>query len=133
MPSAALSALPAAADAAVLPFARVVRVCPVVAFHRSSCWCCISCAFQVVERPPGESWADEFGAGSNGAAAASNWSSEFMQQQAPPRTRDWADEFAAGVANINLEDGATEEQLEAAWAAMGEDVCTQTTAACSTG
>jgi hypothetical protein len=34
--------------------------------------------------------------------------------------RDWADEFAAGVANINLNtEELTDEQLEAAWAAVG--------------
>jgi hypothetical protein len=80
---------------------------------------------QVVERAAGDAWASEFGASSSAAAAASNWSSEFMQQQgqqqqqpAPPR--DWAAEFADGFANINIGDGATEEQLEAAWAEMGE-------------
>jgi hypothetical protein len=82
---------------------------------------------QVVERPAGDAWASEFGAGSSAAAAASNWSSEFMQQQGqqqqqqqPAAPRDWAAEFADGFADINIGDGATEEQLEAAWAVMGE-------------
>lgn len=89
---------------------------------------------QVVERPAGEAWAAdfaassskadnwaaEFGAGSSAAAAASNWSNEFMQQQQQQGVhRDWADEFAKGFANINIGDGATEAELEAAWAAVG--------------
>jgi hypothetical protein len=43
-----------------------------------------------------------------------------QQQQQPAAPRDWAAEFADGFANINIGDGATEEQLEAAWAEMGE-------------
>ncbi|WIA12458.1 hypothetical protein OEZ85_012493 [Tetradesmus obliquus] len=81
---------------------------------------------KVVERAAGDAWASEFGAGSSSAAAAaSNWSSEFMQQQGqqqqqqPAAPRDWAAEFADGFANINIGEGATEEQLEAAWAEMG--------------
>ena len=88
---------------------------------------------QVVERPVCEAWASdftsssskadnwaaEFGASSSAAAAASNWSSEFMQQQQPGMQRDWADEFAKGFADITIGDGATDEQLEAAWAAVG--------------
>jgi hypothetical protein len=85
--------------------------------------CCCG-VVQVVERPAGDAWASEFGASSSAAAAASNWSSEFMQQQGqqqqPAAPRDWAAEFADGFANISIGDGATDEQLEAAWAAMGE-------------
>jgi hypothetical protein len=90
------------------------------------CCCCCLALLQVVERAPGDAWASEFGASSSAAAAASNWSSEFMQQQGqqqqqqPAAPRDWAAEFADGFANINIGEGATEEQLEAAWAAMGE-------------
>jgi hypothetical protein len=89
----------------------------------------VTTLLQVVEKAAGDSWAEEFG-GSTAAAAAgpsSAWSTEFaaqqqqqqQQQQQPGYKRDWADEFAAGVANINLDDAATEEQMEAAWAAMG--------------
>jgi hypothetical protein len=84
---------------------------------------------QVVEKPAGQSWAEEFGGAAGAAAAAgpSAWASEFQQQQQPQQQRagpapqrDWADEFAAGVANIDLNaEGVTEEQLEAAWAAVG--------------
>jgi hypothetical protein len=92
--------------------------------ERCTC-CCWRALLQVVERPAGDAWASEFGASSSAAAAAaSNWSSEFMQQQGqqqqPAAPRDWAAEFADGFANINIGDGATDEQLEAAWAAMGE-------------
>lgn len=80
----------------------------------------------MVEKPAGQAWGDEFGSTSAAAAAgpSSAWASEFQQQQqrqqqGPAVQRDWADEFAAGVANINLDDNLTEEQLEAAWAAVG--------------
>jgi hypothetical protein len=79
---------------------------------------------QVVEKPAGQAWADEFGGAAVAAAGpSSGWASEFQQQQqragpAPPR--DWADEFANGVANIDINsEGLTDEQLEAAWAAVG--------------
>jgi hypothetical protein len=83
----------------------------------------ISC-LQVVEKPAGHSWAEEFGGAAAAAGPSSGWASEFQQQQqqrsgpAPPR--DWADEFANGVANIDINsEGLTDEQLEAAWAAVG--------------
>jgi hypothetical protein len=79
--------------------------------------------WQVVEKPAGQGWAEEFGAAAAGPSAG--WASEFHQQQqqqqaGPMPQRDWADEFAAGVANINLNtEELTDEQLEAAWAAVG--------------
>lgn len=79
---------------------------------------------QVVEKPAGQSWAEEFG-GAAAQAGPSAWASEFQQQQQPQHAgpapqRDWADEFAAGVASININsEELTDEQLEAAWAAVG--------------
>eukprot|EP00879_Flechtneria_rotunda_P013327 GHRR01013917.1.p1 GENE.GHRR01013917.1~~GHRR01013917.1.p1 ORF type:complete len:656 (+),score=254.39 GHRR01013917.1:215-2182(+) len=82
---------------------------------------------KLLQQKAGAAWADEFGTtiNNNGVGAAVDWSSEFAQQQQggqqqqQPHAHDWADEFAAGVANINLSEGATDEALEAAWAAMG--------------
>jgi hypothetical protein len=83
---------------------------------------CRCCCWQVVEKPAGQGWAEKFGAAAAGPSAG--WASEFHQQQqqgaGPVPQRDWADEFAAGVANINLNtEELTDEQLEAAWAAVG--------------
>lgn len=102
----------------------------VVVLPATYCWLSWLSWLQVVERPAGETWADDFTAAAAGPSSSGAWAGEFSRQQqqqqqpgAATRPRDWADEFAAGVANINLDEFGTEEQLEAAWAAMGgEDI-----------
>lgn len=81
-------------------------------------------------------WADEFDERRQQAAAAgpgpgAAWAGEFAGQQqgaagpaaaAAQRARaggDWVDEFARGVADLDIGGDATQEDLDAAWAAIG--------------
>jgi hypothetical protein len=96
----------------------------------------------VVERPPGEAWAQDFAASQQqqqppAANGAGSWAQEFAasQQQQQQRQgpsgpsvstaaaigRDWADAFANGVAgDLQIgDDEASTAMLEEAWAALG--------------
>lgn len=83
-----------------------------------------------MERPAGDAWASDFASTTAAAASAqpAEWAAEFAEArrgaaaaaampQQQQQQRDWVDQFADGIANFNLGDDLTQEQLDEAWAA----------------
>ncbi|KAI8464483.1 MAG: hypothetical protein J3K34DRAFT_454916 [Monoraphidium minutum] len=64
----------------------------------------------------GASWAEDFAAERGGGAAMAG---AAPGQQRARAAGDWVDEFARGVADLDIAGGAEQEDLDAAWAAIG--------------